>query len=214
MCFFRHVSRRISLVGFMALTTLAAFWFAGPVRAQVSVSAPTDAQARQLQSWYEHHIPARFRARTPFSVRELNDAQMDAYLKGDENGQDDNSSSHTADDDGDIDGVYESDPDRMALRLPAAGDIDMFTFAHEYGHYVWFDLLTDNDRRRYEALYKRQRAANHLVTRYAATDVEEGFAEAFSFYASAPPMLARRDPVSLDFLSQMANSGKFKPNAQ
>ena len=102
---------------------------------------------------------------------------------------------------GDIDGVFESDPDRMALRLPAGGDMDMFTFAHEYGHYVWFHLL---EQGRPPSLRERctsvSRAAHHLVTRYAATDVEEGFAEAFSFYVCEPPMLARRDlrfvPVS------------------
>jgi len=211
---FSRASCRNAFLSLPALTILVVIWFAVPARAQLSVSAPTDPRARHLQSWYEHHVPARFRAHTLLTVHELDDTQMDAYLNGGEDGQEDDSSSHTADDTGDIDGVFESDPDRIALRIPVTGDIDMFTFAHEYGHYVWFHLLSKDDRRRYETLYKRQRAAHHLVTDYAATDVEEGFAEAFSFYASAPPMLARRDSASFDFLNQIADPGKIKPNAQ
>lgn len=214
MCCLRLSYHRRFFLGFTLLTTFAAIGFAAPVRAQLSVSAPTDAQVRLLQNWYAQHIPARFRARSPFTVRELSEAQMDAYLKGADDGQEDNSSSHAADDTGDIDGVFESDPDRMALRLPDSGSIDMFTFAHEYGHYVWFHLLNGSDRSRYETLYKRQRASHHLVTRYAETDVEEGFAEAFSFFANEPPMLARRDQISFDFLSQFAGSEKFRPNGQ
>ncbi len=49
--------------------------------------------------------------------------------------------------------MFESDPDRMALRLPASGELDVFTFAHEYGHYVWFHLLSKDDRSRYESIY-------------------------------------------------------------
>ena len=82
--------------------------------------------------------------------------------------------SHADDDDGDIDGVFENDPPRITLRLPDTGGPDMFTFAHEYGHYVWFALLSQADRKHYEAIYDKQRAAHHLVTRYAATELEEG----------------------------------------
>ncbi len=191
-----------------ALTALAAIWFAVPARAQLTVSAPSETQAHQLQSWYGHHVPPRFRANSPLAIRELNDAQMEAYLKGDAGGDSDNSSSHADDDTGDIDGVFESSPDRMALRLPSEGDLDVFTFAHEYGHYVWFHLLTKDDRHRYEAIYKRQLAAHHLVTRYAATDLEEGFAEAFSFYVCEPPMLARRDAASYQYLNLLAVTSK------
>lgn len=188
------------------VTTAAAFWFASPAKAQISVSAPSDAQARQMQAWYERHIPQRFRAQSPFVVRELNDAQMAAYLKGDDYNTDSAAGpvSHTDEDGGDIDGIFESDPDRIALRLSPTGGVDLFTFAHEYGHFVWFHLLSKADRSRYESVYRRQRAGNHLVTRYAGTDLEEGFAEAFSFYACEPLMLARRDPLSFQFLTRCA----------
>jgi len=88
------------------------------------------------------------------------------------------------------------------LRIPASGQPDLYTFAHEYGHYIWFNLLSRDDKKRYEGIYKKQKALHHLVTRYAQTDVEEGFAEAFSFYANEPPLLLRRDALSYQFLSQ------------
>lgn len=191
-----------SLSALFVLTTLGAVGFSGPARAQIDVSAPSPAQARQLQAWYEQHMPARFRAHSRLTVRELTDPDMDDYLKADQDPSDNSFQSSSGDDSAQIDGVFEGDPDRIALRLPASGQLDMFTFAHEYGHYVWFNLLSRDDRRRYEAIYKRQREAHRLVTRYAATDLEEGFAEAFSFYAHEAPVLARRDPPSFQFLNQ------------
>ncbi len=178
----------------MALGTLAL----PPASAQIVVSSPVPAAAQSLTSWYVRHIPVRFRAASRLTIRELPEAEMNTYLHG---GSEDASHSE-GDGMEDIDGVYESHPDRMALRLPPEHGIDVFTFAHEYGHYVWFRLFSDDDRRRYETLYKRRRAAGHLVTRYAENGVEEGFAEAFSFYVAEGPMLAARDPDSFQFLSR------------
>jgi hypothetical protein len=196
----------------IVLTTLAMVWFSSPARAQLVVTAPSETHVRALTAWYDHHVPVRYRVNSRLLIKELNDRQMAAYLNGNEDNLNDASfapPSHNSDgDDSDVDGVFESDPDRIALRLARTGDLDMFTFAHEYGHYVWFHLLGGEDRRRYEALYRRQRASHHLVTRYAATDLEEGFAEAFSFFASEPPMLARRDPLSYQFLCQWAGRSR------
>jgi len=169
-----------------------------PARAQINVTAPDTTTARTLTVWYAHHVPARYRATSLLAIREMPGREMDAYL-----GLGSPNEAHAEGSDlGDVDGVYESRPDRMALRLTPQQSLDMFTFAHEYGHYVWFHLFDDTDRRRYGAVYKRQRDAGHLVTRYAQTDLEEGFAEAFSFYAAEPPILAARDPASYQFLTQ------------
>lgn len=168
--------------------------------AQIVVTGPATPAARSLTAWFTHHIPARFAARGRFEVHPLNDAEMEAYLRAGDTDSDQDQSSH-ADDDG-IDGVFEDDPARITLRVPASGQPDLSTFAHEYGHYVWFNLLNRDDRRRYESLYKKQKALHHLVTRYAQTNVEEGFAEAFSVYANEPPLLLRRDAASYQFLSQ------------
>ncbi len=184
----------IAPVLLLALGTL----FCPQASAQIVVSSPSPLAARNLTAWYVHHIPLRFRADSRLPIRELPDAEMNTYLH---DGSEDASHSE-GDDMADIDGVYESHPDRMALRLPPKRDIDMYTFAHEYGHYVWFHLLSDSDRRRYDVIYQHVRATGHLVTPYAQNGVEEGFAEAFSFYAAQPPILAARDAASFQFLSQ------------
>ena len=168
--------------------------------AQIVVTGPATPTARSLTTWFGHHIPARFAARGRFEVNLLNDDEMEAYLRAGSDDPDQDQSSHA--DDGEIDGVFEADPDRITLRIPASGQPDLDTFAHEYGHYVWFNLLSRDDRRRYEGVYRKQKAARHLVTRYAQTDVEEGFAEAFSFYLNDPALLLRRDALSSQFLSQ------------
>lgn len=100
----------------------------------------------------------------------------------------------------DIDGVYDRNPPRIAVEVEN-GRVDNFTFAHEYGHYVWFELMTKADRRAYEAIYKQSRSDRHLVTDYAAVSVDEGFAEAFSFYVNLPQDLQHRDAVSYNFLA-------------
>lgn len=169
-------------------------------KAQLIVTGPSTPAAQALVSWWDLHIPSRYRAHGRFEVNPLTDAQMDAYLQSSSDDPSQDQSSHS--DDGEIDGVFEDNPPRITLRVPNSEPPDMFTFAHEYGHYVWFNLLSKDDRKRYEAIYKKQKNAHHLVTHYAATDVEEGFAEAFSFYANEAPILQRRDPASYQFLNQ------------
>lgn len=169
------------------------------VHAQVVVSdTGTPAAARTLLGWFSKHIPARFQGRDRFVVTPLNNRDMDNYLASQNTDEGDSSNSHA--DDAGIDGIFEDDPPRITLRLPAGTAPDVATFAHEYGHYVWFRRLSEGDRKVYESLYKRQKAARTLITPYAGTNVEEGFAEAFSAYVNTPPALQKRDPLSFDFL--------------
>ncbi len=163
----------------------------------VSDTAPP-ATAHILLGWFNQHIPARFQARDHFVVTPLSDRDMDSYLAAQDTGEDDDSSNSHADDSG-IDGIFEDDPPRITLRLPAGATPDVGTFAHEYGHYVWFHLLSKNDRKAYEGIYKRQKDAHKLITPYAETNVEEGFAEAFSAYVNTPAALQKRDLLSFDF---------------
>jgi hypothetical protein len=190
-------ARLLFLVPLLAAGLLLAPRGAG---AQIVVTGPATLTARSLTSWFAHHIPARFEARGRFEVHPLNDGEMEAYLRDGDADSDQDQSSHAGD--GEIDGVFEDNPARITLRIPASGQPDLYTFAHEYGHYIWFNLLSRDDKKRYEGIYKKQKALHHLVTRYAQTDVEEGFAEAFSFYANEPPLLLRRDALSYQFLSQ------------
>jgi hypothetical protein len=169
-------------------------------RADIVVKGANGKKADELNVWCARHIPTVFRPQTDVIVHQLSDSQMNSYLAGDN--KDDNNNDRSSDDNDDIDGVFENDPPRITLRLPNDGQPDMFTFTHEYGHFVWFDLMSKNDRKQYESVYKRSRATHHLVTRYANTDLEEGFAEAFSFYINEAPVLQHRDPESYAFLAQ------------
>jgi len=185
---------------------LISSWFVphSGAKADIAVDGADPVWNRTIQGWCDNHIAPAYRTQDHIVVRVLNDRQMMAYLEGGQNkGNSDDRQSHQTsqgDDTSDIDGVFEDNPPRVTLRQSGSTMPDMYTFAHEYGHYVWFDVFSGADRKRYEGIYKRQRAQHHLVTDYAATDLEEGFAEAFSFYAAEPSMLVRRDSESSKFL--------------
>lgn len=170
---------------------------ASPIPARLlSVSAPTVSEAHSIGQWYEQHIPGRFRATEPIEVSLLTAPEMSIFLGAD-------SDDHSADnDDGDIDGVFQNNPPNITLRLPASGSTDPMVFGHEYGHYVWFDIFSEADRQRYRMIYAHQKAQHRLITDYAADCVEEGFAEAFSFFVGQPAALQAQDPASYRFLAQ------------
>ena len=193
--------RKLSIKLLLSIPCLAAGLLLAPhvATAQLVVTGPPSPASALLSSWFDRHIPAKFRAKEQFEVHPLTESQMASYLQDSNGDTQSDQNSHT--DDGSIDGVFESNPPRITLLMPQFGNPDLFTFAHEYGHYVWYGLLNRDDRKRYETVYKKQKAARHLVTRYAETDMEEGFAEAFSFYALEPPLLRHRDGASYQFLS-------------
>jgi hypothetical protein len=118
-----------------------------------------------------------------------------------------------ADDDDTIDGIYEDQPSRITLRGSTSPNDLPYTFAHEYGHYTWQAFLTRSDRARYAQVYKHQLKAHHLVTDYAATNLDEGFAEAFSFYIVNRSELDKRDHESCKFLDDLvARLSQHKSN--
>ena len=199
-----HIRLR-QIIAFVA--SFVAIWaLCAPTQADLLYSADHSECTAKIASWYAKHVPVVYQADKPLLINEYNDRQMNAYLvsgspndtayKSSENGQDDLS---------DVDGVYENSPARITVRVPRDRAIDLFTFAHEYGHYVWFNIFSGHDRSSYEAIYNRQKENHRLVTRYAFTNVEEGFAEAFSFYTNQPAMLKYRDPESYAFLDQYRN---------
>lgn len=168
------------------------------------VAGPPSPTAHALTAWFARHVPAKFRPQEPVEVQPLSDLGMDDYLH--EGDSDDNSQNNSQDDDDEIDGVFVNHPPRIVLRVPDSGQLDFDTVAHEYGHYVWFDMLTNGDRKRYKALYDKQKSAHRLITDYAAESVEEGFAEAFAADINFPAALLRQDPLSFQFLSRWPKS--------
>ena len=189
------------ILGIILLWAAGVLLLSRPAAAQVVVDSPATPTARALSAWFQQHVPVRFQARNKVEVQALPDAAMDDYLHADAGDADDTQNSDT-DSDEEVDGVFTDDPPQIFLRVSDPTQIDYATFAHEYGHYVWFDLLSKDDRKRYKAIYDRQKAAHRLISDYAGESLEEGFAEAFSTDMVAPAALQRQDPLSFQFLSR------------
>lgn len=63
-----------------------------------------------------------------------------------------------------------------------------YTIAHETGHYVWFQLYTDKERKWYLKLYQKafKKGIGAFPTAYAMTNVEESFAEDYARWKLSP----------------------------
>jgi len=190
-----HVSQYV--VYALAATFAVAILCVRPAHADLAISGAGSAQQAQIKSIYAGMIPAVFKSTSALPVTVLGDHDMNSYI--------DRGSGQSADtnDDDTIDGIFEDAPSRITLRGSTDASDMPFTFAHEYGHYVWETFLTKADRDNYGKIYKTQLRAHRLITDYAATDVFEGFAEAFSFYIVDKNQLSRRDNLSCQFLDDV-----------
>ena len=92
-----------------------------------------------------------------------------------------------------VDGLFQNKESTITVRGGGSAVDVSATFAHEYGHYVWLKLPSQDQRDQYRKNYDVQRSAHHLVSQYAAVSLEEGFAEAFSYYVVQRPLLAQKD---------------------
>lgn len=177
---------------------------ARPVSAELLIAEdqPHAALWKQLYS----QLPDVWKTDTHVVVKEVSSAEMAhlvAQVEGGDNREDDNSV---------VDGCYEpgardGEPDTITLLSSLKGLDAELVFTHEYGHFVWDNLLTRSQRNQYRQIWKRQKASGHLVTRYAGDDVEEGFAEAFAYYLRRPATLKRRDTGSCKFLNGVLPGG-------
>lgn len=196
--------RTLRLAGFLyffvALTLLGGVRAS---RAQLVLVDPANPAAGTLNGWYEGTLPSCFAARDAVALYPLADPAMDSYLKS--IGLADGTSYAGDKGNGQIDGLFvNSKKLRISVRTSPAGAVDLQTLTHEYGHYVWFHLLSKDDRKRYRGIYRRQSETRQLISEYAMTNTEEGFAEAFAFYINQPDLLARRDAASFEFLAVWA----------
>ena len=196
----------------------SAFWLlCSFVVACVIFSVPSIASlhvrddAPHAEQWFRlyNELPDVWKTRRVIKLRELPPREMErlvAKLDGDE-----------ADRNGDsvVDGCYQSgdeDEDTPIITLceTLRGEQAALVFAHEYGHFVWGELLTDSERARYTRLWRTQKRAHHLVTRYAGDSDEEGFAEAFAYSLRRPAQLQKRDSASLQFCRDLVENRQSK----
>jgi predicted metalloprotease len=171
------------------------------------------ANASLWQRVYDQ-IPEVWKTDRVLVVRELTEWQMDRLVE-DSGGDKDPHNADTV-----VDGCYqrcETDDDvygTISLRETLHGDLAAFVFAHEYGHYVWDDILSAEERATYTRVWRAQKRAGHLVTDYAAENVDEGFAEAFAHFLRKPALLRRRDPRSATFMADLLARARQRQAAQ
>ncbi|CCW34503.1 hypothetical protein CTKA_00477 [Chthonomonas calidirosea] len=112
----------------------------------------------------------------------------------------------------DMDGCYQFGGERIdadatiSILNTLHGDAAIEVFAHEYGHFVWDQLLDRAQRAAYRQLWQQQKAQHRLVTGYAATSPEEGFAETFAYFFCNRNELHAKDRPSETFLSALLDT--------
>lgn len=182
----------------LAAATLVALGTAtGSSRASVDVEGGS-ANQRGAISHVLQALPATCRTAPVLHVVILNDSDMDRFIADGEQPGDPEIGDMDS-----IDGIFQDNPMSITLRGSAATKAMSDTFAHEYGHYVWETMLSSGQRRAYESVYKRSAGAHRLVTDYAGTSVEEGFAEAFCYEVLHHAILQHRDPASSSYLDRI-----------
>ncbi len=161
---------------------------------------------RHAEQWFRLYddLPRAWKTRRAVLLREMSErdiARLAGQLgadEGDRNG------------DSVIDGCYQNAgyddnaPPLITVCDTLRGEQAGLVFAHEYGHFVWNELLSDEQRARYTRLWRSQKRAHHLITEYARDSDEEGFAEAFAYYARHASQLTRKDPASAQFLRDLS----------
>lgn len=146
-------------------------------------------------------LPAAWKARELVYVREITDEEMDRFV---EKFEGPNSKDNSI-----VDGCYQANvaseetAGQITLRQSLRGENAALVFVHEYGHYVWGNVLTSADRARYRRIWRDQKRNRSLITDYAGDSDEEGFAEAFAYYIRKPAMLRRIDSRSAGFLGEL-----------
>jgi hypothetical protein len=174
-----------------------------PAQAQLRfrVNSTHSALWRRLYS----SLPTTWKAQELVYVRELSDEEMDRFI---EEFEGPNSKADSI-----VDGCYrgshgqQESAGQITLRESLRGESAALVFMHEYGHYIWANLLTDTDRTRYRRIWREQKRGRGLVTAYAGESDEEGFAEAFAFFIRRPAVLRKSDLKSWKFLSEIRDSG-------
>lgn len=162
--------------------------------------------ARHAEQWFRLYdeLPQAWKTRRAILLREMSprDISRLAARLGD--------SEADRNDDSVVDGCYQNGeagddgPPIITVCDTLKGDQAGLVFAHEYGHFVWNELLTEEQRVRYARVWRSQKRAHHLVTEYARESDEEGFAEAFAYFARHPSQLARKDAASTLFLRDLS----------
>jgi hypothetical protein len=172
------------------------------------VGNPT--RAELWQCVYDQ-MPCCWKTERAVVVQELSEAEMTLFIAR-RSGKESASRANTA---SAVDGCYQrggSQKGDVGTICLCCAQLDRMqaelVFAHEYGHFVWDEKLTKAQRNTYKRLWRQQKRAGHLVTKYAGADLDEGFAEAVAYFLRQPDALRRRDPESFQFFTDLSGMEK------
>ena len=169
-------------------------------------------QSQRTEVWREAYmkVPTIWKAQMPIHVMEVSNTEMKRYVEQFQH--------RTQQASAVVDGYYQgkmadSTPARIVLIDSLARDNGAFVFTHEYGHYVWSELLDANERLQYQTIWSEQKTNKRLITDYASTNEEEGFAEAFAYYLRNKSALRHKDERSYQFLLGIEKTNKVSVKA-
>jgi len=202
----RQKARASRVLAAMCLILVVIVCSGWPARATLRIATGCP-HGSLFQRIYEQ-FPEVFKSRSTLLVREVSDEEMDQLVGEHERDLQHNGNS----DQGVVDAFYQSaqserDPTpSITIRRMLPEYSSPFIFTHEYGHYVWYAKLNRGQRGDFKRIWREQKRAGCLITRYAGEDEYEGFAEAFAYYLRNPAKLKRVDSESWEFLDGIERS--------
>ena len=187
--------------GLLALYGMSLVCGVAAVRADVKVSE----MSLQKKVWRKLYgsLPSKWQTSREIVVEEVSGAELKKIAAEDETEENRDDSDET-----DIDGCYQNagtkEPIRIFIRETLKGEEAELVFLHEYAHFVWDEFVTPDEQEIYSKIWREQKRAHRLVSEYAETSVEEGFAESLSYALRKPKLLNRRDSRSARFCERLA----------
>lgn len=138
----------------------------GSVNAEIVLPDKGDKKAAAAKQTIVAKVPGVFvNVKTEVDLRSVTEAQI-VDMVGNPN----------------VIGLYYNFPPRIYVDAGVSGDLWNHVCVHEYGHFVWFRLMTMEERAEYVEVWEILKKFDALPTPYSRVHPDEGFAEAFTFY--------------------------------
>lgn len=80
----------------------------------------------------------------------------------------------------------------------SSAELEEYVVTHEYGHHVYFELLTKNEREWWTLQWFKEAVNGNLPTNYSYSNSHEGFAEVFAGYVHRDSKVSKEDVKFLD----------------
>ena len=141
------MTTRLSVTTALALCLMSGSLLPPAARADLALTGGTPAQQGQIQSVFSS-MPPRCHTTCRVCVSLLGDQAMDACLRMCAAAHAQRLVNADA-----VDGFYQDPLTTITLRTSSPTTDVSATFAHEYGHYVWMNVLSPAQREQYRNVY-------------------------------------------------------------